>query len=868
MLLARTLLILIAWTCSVLGAFAEPVTTVRTNGSPANRVDIVIVGDGYTSLELSQAKYATDVEALLDKLFAQEPYREYQHYFNVHRVDVASSQSGADHPSRGEFRNTALNATYDCNGTTRLVCADAAAVSAVLSRSIPDMNARDIIVVLVNDPEYGGSGGGSQAVVAMHADAGELLLHELGHHFGLLADEYGGDPTISCSMFEPPAANATHETRREALKWRAWVDSTTPIPTETPSSAVAGLFEGAMYCDVGMFRPTYDSKMRSLYAPFEQVNVEAHVDRIYNRVSPIDTFAPQSTALQVRGGDAVPFRVTVPSPYTHALNVQWTVDGVRVSTGVSFSFRASDFAAGQHTVTVTVSDPTPFVRSDPYNLLRDSQSWSVSIVGGATPFGGTARAVPGTVEAEDFDEGGKGVAYYDTSAANTGGQYRTTDVDIERTTDTGGGYNVGWLAAGEWLQYTIAVAESRTYTLKVRVAANAAGGTFHIEFDGVNKTGALTIPDTGGWQTWRDVSVNVALAAGVQSMRIVADSNGASGVFGNLNSVHLTVVPASGSTPYGGSARAVPGTIQAEDFDEGGKGIAYHDTSSANTGGQYRTTDVDIERTMDTGGGYNVGWLAAGEWLNYTVAVAQSRTYTLRARVAANAAGGTFHVEFGGVNKTGPLTIPNTGGWQTWRDVTVDVTLTAGVQSMRIVADSNGAGGMFGNLNSVQLTAVTVTRPTPFGGTPRAVPGVIQAEDFDDGGKGIGYYDTSAGNTGGQYRTTDVDIERTTDVGNGHDVGWLRSGEWLHYTVSVTESRTYSLTVRVAASSTGGTFHIEFGGVNKTGPLTIPNTGGWQTWRDVTVNVTLSAGVQSMRVVADADGAGGIFGNINYVALR
>src|SRR5439155_7563953 len=199
--------------------------------------------------------------------------------------------------------------------------------------------------------------------------------------------------------------------------------------------------------------------------------------------------------------------------------------------------------------------------------------------------------------------------------------------------------------------------------------------------------------------------------------------------------VSLTIVPSSSPapTPFGGSAWPIPGTVQAENFDEGGEGVAYHDGSAGNNGGAYRSTDVDIEATSDSGGGFNVGWMTAGEWLNYTVSVPQSGSYALKARVAANGAGGTFHIEFGGVNKTGPLTIPNTGAWQAWTDVTTTVSLGAGVQPMRIVEDANGATGVFGNINYVQLAAQSSGGPTPFGGTPRAVPGTIQAEDFDDG---------------------------------------------------------------------------------------------------------------------------------------
>src|SRR6188768_2631621 len=74
---------------------------------------------------------------------------------------------------------------------------------------------------------------------------------------------------------------------------------------------------------------------------------------------------------------------------------------------------------------------------------------------------------------------------------------------------------------------------------------------------------------------------------------------------------------------------SVPGTIQAEDFDDGANGVAYRDTSAGNSGGQYRATDVDIELSSDSGGGYDVGWVSAGEWLNYTVDVAAAGTYDI-----------------------------------------------------------------------------------------------------------------------------------------------------------------------------------------------------------------------------------------------
>ncbi len=181
-----TLMLLCCWPSI---STAEPVTVVRNNGLSANRVDLTILGDGYTAAQLASGKYTTEVEAFLSKVFEQEPYREYQRYFNVLRVDVTSAQSGGDHPERGAFVATALDATYNCSGIQRLICVDQSKVNAVLAASGVPANARDIVLVIVNDPEYGGSGG-AVSVASTHTSAVELILHELGHSFALLADEY------------------------------------------------------------------------------------------------------------------------------------------------------------------------------------------------------------------------------------------------------------------------------------------------------------------------------------------------------------------------------------------------------------------------------------------------------------------------------------------------------------------------------------------------------------------------------------------------------------------------------------------------------------------------------------------------------
>src|SRR5262249_51743590 len=153
-----------------------------------------------------------------------------------------------------------------------------------------------------------------------------------------------------------------------------------------------------------------------------------------------------------------------------------------------------------------------------------------------TPFGGTAVQLPGTVQAENFDEGGPGIAYFDTTAGNAGNLYRTTDVDLETSTDIGGGYDVMKTRAGEWLKYTVDVVTAGTYPLAIRIANIGIGGTFQSEVDGVDKTGAIAVPDTGGWQAWQTITTPpIVFTAGRHVLRVSLDTVGTGGGIGNFN---------------------------------------------------------------------------------------------------------------------------------------------------------------------------------------------------------------------------------------------------------------------------------------------------------------------------------------------
>jgi len=358
-------------------ANGEPVALIRDNGASSNRIDIVVLGDGYSATDVASGKYAADAGAAVAGMFLQEPYAEYQRYFNVHRVDVTSAASGVDHPSAGVFKNTALDAAYDCADIPRLICVDTSKVNAVLVRSLPAPDSRDIVLVLVNDAEYGGSGG-SVAVASTHPSSVELVLHEVGHSFGLLADEYDYSPPACNNAAEPPEANVTRQTSRSAIKWGAWVDAATPVPTLSTTEA-PGLYQGAKYCPTGLYRPTYDSKMRTLGRPFGAVNSEAHVKRIYNFVTPLDSSFPRSSVITITQGSRQSMSVTFPQPLTHMLTTNWSVDGVVSGHDASFQLDSSTLAVGNHSLSVTIRDETSIVRSDPTQLLRASRSWTVTV---------------------------------------------------------------------------------------------------------------------------------------------------------------------------------------------------------------------------------------------------------------------------------------------------------------------------------------------------------------------------------------------------------------------------------------------------------------------------------------------------------
>ena len=166
----------------------------------------------------------------------------------------------------------------------------------------------------------------------------------------------------------------------------------------------------------------------------------------------------------------------------------------------------------------------------------------------------------------------------------------------------------------------------------------------------------------------------------------------------------------------------------------------------------------------------------------------------------------------------------------------------------------------------ILTTALLGAGSKPHKGKVHEIPGKIEAEHYDEGEPGVAYHAVDENNHGADYRgPTQVDIEKRPDASNGHGIGWTREGEWLHYTVEVKETGAYSLEIPVASNKKGGVFHLEIKGKNVTGPIHIPDTGGWQILKLLKIEkVKLTKGRHVIRAVMVKKGASGSIGDIDY----
>ncbi|MFG0299986.1 MAG: M64 family metallopeptidase [Phycisphaerales bacterium JB047] len=348
---------------------------IANRGVPDNRVDFVIVGDGYTASE--QAQFHTDATAIANNFFRYEPFISYEPYFRITQIEVVSLESGVDNdPNQGVSRNTALDMAYWCGGTERLLCVNVSKAYTAAA-SAPDI---DQVIAIANSSKYGGAGYPSSnlgTAAGQNSAAVEIAIHEMGHSLGDLADEYTyGGPT-NYSGNEPSDANVSIYDRDEQLdqqrKWWQWMDASV-----SGFDGPVNTYEGGNYSASGIYRASNNSMMRSLSRPFNLPSAERLIRQIYLEVDPIDDGTPNGSVLE---RDAMAW-VQPMQPIGHDLSVTWYLNDQIILSAIGqtqLDLSTLMLLDGENTIRVDVVDPTPWVRNETIrsNFMSESRTFTV-----------------------------------------------------------------------------------------------------------------------------------------------------------------------------------------------------------------------------------------------------------------------------------------------------------------------------------------------------------------------------------------------------------------------------------------------------------------------------------------------------------
>lgn len=367
-----------------------------------NRLDLVFVGDGYTSSQM--ATYRAHVNTVVSGLFAYEPFTTYRNYFRITAVEVVSAESGVDNdPAQGVLRNTAMDMAFWCGGTERLLCVNVTKAYNFARGGAADV---DQVVALANSTKYGGAGYTSSNLGTASGGNGaarDIVIHELGHSMGDLADEYdyGGSATYTGPELSPANVSiyTASQLAAQQRKWHRWLGVNNPA-----FDGLVDAYQGGNYSVAGVYRPTFNSMMRSLARPFNLPSAEALIRELYREVSTIDDARPVAGSTV---GLASVITVTPMQPIGHSLSISWQVNGSAIAgqTGFSLDLGALRVPAGA-VITARVVDPTTMVRDEALrsSLMTDTATWTVT---------GCAVDLDGSGGADVFDL----LAYFDAFGA-------------------------------------------------------------------------------------------------------------------------------------------------------------------------------------------------------------------------------------------------------------------------------------------------------------------------------------------------------------------------------------------------------------------------------------------------------------------
>jgi endoglucanase len=236
---------------------------------------------------------------------------------------------------------------------------------------------------------------------------------------------------------------------------------------------------------------------------------------------------------------------------------------------------------------------------------------------------------------------------------------------------------------------------------------------------------------------------------------------------------------------------------------------------------------VQKETTGDVGGGQDVGYIDQNDWMDYNVNAPTAGTYKINFRVATAASNCKFDLKANDGTVLTSVIVPNTGGWQTWQTITASVSLLQGQQTLRIYSTSASYNAWNINWLDVISPGITAT-PAPLTSTTFRV----ESENW--------------------AAMSGVQTETTTDTGGGKDVSYIDPNDWMDYSLNAPTSGTYTVSFRVASQSANAKFDVRNSDGTVLATITVPNTGGWQTWQTVTANVILPQGQQTLRLFSTA----------------
>lgn len=405
MTLPRLLLVVLTL-ASGLPLPAQTLTSLQDSGPRANRVNFVFVGEGYTATESTE--FAADATAKLQVLLGSEAWSPFASHINADALFVASAESGADDPATGTVRDTYFNSTFGHHGVDRLIGINAQGMTrllALLTAFAPDY---DVVILLVNAPKYGGSGG-FPVISSLSPDSDEVVLHELGHSFAALTDEYV-DPSSAPFFLPREYPNATQYSLPAQIPWRAFIQPTTPVPTvSAPDENTVGLFLGSHYRATGFHRPTFNSKMKELGRPFGPVNLRAFATAIH-RLNLNGAVTPPVITTQPVGTTAMPGQtvfLTVKADGTEPFTYQWLFNSRYIVNATGETLTLTNLTTDQAGVyavevtnafdavtstdaTVSLSPPSP----GPPRFLTVPPALTNATRGSSVTFSVTAEGVP------------------------------------------------------------------------------------------------------------------------------------------------------------------------------------------------------------------------------------------------------------------------------------------------------------------------------------------------------------------------------------------------------------------------------------------------------------------------------------------